>query len=183
MNDILDLSNTEEQRTQATKLHTVDDEAIFGKSAIAKMNDILCFMISIRLAPCTIRHEEIRANPVYSERFCELQSFFNLDQAALEIAHSFLERFLDSRSRTLHARYTQERLSEERSTKELTYTALGHGNSNSDTNDLHARSPYFGSDSPSSHSRSSYQRAFTHYSESSDPTLSEAAEWHELMES
>ena len=66
--------------------------------------------------------------------------------------------------------------------EEPAYAALSHRDSNCDTNDLHARTPYFASSPASSCGSSSYQRVTTHYPGSSDPTLSEAAEWHELME-
>ena len=181
--------NTEQQRTQAIELQALTDDAcdhfhkaIFGTSAFAKTNYKLRVSIPMKFAPCSQGFNRgAKTDLAGSECYFELESLVNPDQAALEIMRSLLERLLESKSRNDHARYTPERLSEGKSTKELAYAALSGGNSNSDTNDLHAKTPYSASNPARSCSRSSYQRVTTHYPGSSDPTLSEAAEWHELM--
>ena len=132
--------------------------------------------------------KEARTDPASLECYCELESLVIPNQAEMDILHSFLKRLFDSKSRTFHAGYTPalEHISEAKSTLEPAYATLSPGNSNSHTNNLHARTPYLASSSASSSAsscnRSNYQRVTTHYPGSSDPTLSEAAEWNELME-
>ena len=196
VDDLQARRDTEQQRTQAIELQALTNEAadhfrkaLFGTSAFAKTNNKLRVSIPMNFAPCrqgfkcALLCKKAKTDLASSECYCVLESLAKPDQAALDVMHSFLKRLLDLQSRTLHARYTQERLSGESSAKELTYTALGYGNSNSDNNDIHAITPYFARSPASSYSRSSYQRTVTHYSGSYDPTLSEAAEWHELMDS
>ncbi|KAM0804564.1 hypothetical protein BDR22DRAFT_969883 [Usnea florida] len=201
VDDLQARKNAEQQRTQAIELQALTNDAadhyhkaLFGTSAFAKPNIKLRFSISMNSAPFVqgFKHalfcKEAKTHPASSECYCKLESLVKQDQATLEIMHSSLTRLLGSKSRTFHAGYTPalERRSEEKSTKEPAYVALSHQNSNSNTNSLHARIPYLASSSASSSAsscnRSNYQRVTTHYPGSSDPTLSEAAEWNELME-
>ena len=185
VDDLPTRRNTEQQRMQAIELQALTNDAfdhfqkaIFGTSVFVKTNNKFRVSIPMNFVPCMQAAKIALAS---SECYCELESSVNPDQAALEIMLSCLKRLFDSKSRTLHAGYIPERLSEEKSTKEPAYAALSHGNSNSDTNDLHATTPYFAGNPASSCSGSSYHRVTTNYPGSSDPTLSEAAEWHELM--
>lgn len=165
VNNLQARADTEQQRTQAIELQALTNDRFdhFQKR--------------------TLLYVEPKTNPALSECYDALQSLANPDQAGLDFIRSFLKRLLDSKPRSLLVRVNLELLSGEKSMKELNFAALSHRISNSDTNDLQARTPCLASSPASSSSRSSYQRAITEYSGLSDPTLSEAAEWHELMES
>ena len=192
VDDLQARRNTEQQPTQAVELQLLTNDAVdhvqkalFGTAVFARTNIKLRVYTPMSFDPFVqgfkraLFSKEAKTDPAASECYCELESLVKPDQAALEIMYSCLKRLYDSNSRIVHARYTPalKRRSEETSTKEPAYVALSYGNSNSDTNaSSSARS------SASSCNRSNYQRVTTHYPGSSDPTLSETAEWNELME-
>ena len=198
VNDLQARRSIEQQQTQGFELQSLTDDAfdhvfkaIFGKSAFANTDIKTGISIPMSFPPCG--ECLVAANfsielylGLAFKRDCKQRLSFNSDRAALKLMVLSIMQFLGPVSQILRDIYTPVRLSEEKSTKEPTYAALSDRNSNSDINNLHARTSYIASSTASStassYSGSSYQRAITSYSKSSDPTLTEAATWNELLE-